>query len=216
MICAARISDERLVDAYLAARNTVISEGYGHEIQWQHNRDLEHVSERDFLRESAWVVLASGMRDLIVRRKFPAISAAFHWWQNAGSIVRDEQLCRSQAMSVFGHKGKISAIITIATVVYDLGFPQVRRKLSEEAVGFIRSLPYMGPATSFHLAKNIGLNVAKPDRHLCRMSVAAGYDQPCDMCQRIGKYVADAVSVIDIVLWRYATIEPLYTELFSA
>jgi hypothetical protein len=216
MICSANISDERLVDAYLAARNTVINKGYGHEIQWQYGRGLERLSESDFLRESAWVVLASGMSDLIVRRKFPAVSAAFCWWQSAGSIVRDEQLCRSQAMSIFGHKGKISAIITIAATIHDLGFPQVRRKLNEEAVGFIQSLPYMGPATSFHLAKNIGLNVAKPDRHLCRMSAAAGYDTPCDMCQRISKYVADTVPVIDIVLWRYATIERSYVKRFSA
>jgi len=35
-------------------------------------------------------------------------------------------------------------------------------------------LPFIGPVTVWHLAKNFGLITAKPDRHLARISNALG------------------------------------------
>lgn len=206
MISSLHVSDERLVDGYLRARNAVVRAGYSHEVEWQERVDLARLSEQAFLREAAWVVLASGMRELIIRRKFPAVSEAFKWWQSAIAIVHNARSCRSRAMRVFGHAGKICAIITIADVVSRYGFANVRQSLVENGTEFIESLPYMGPATSLHLAKNIGLQVAKPDRHLCRLAAAAGYETPKDMCGRIARYVNDPIPVIDIVLWRFATL----------
>jgi len=214
MVSVTQVADEHLVDAYLTARNTVVRAGFAHELDWQNDRDVARISKCDFLRESAWVVLASGMSDLVVRRKFSAISAAFRWWQSSGSIMRYRNTCQNQAMRIFGHKGKINAILTIASVVLECGFQRIKERLAHDGVEFIRSLPYMGPATSLHLAKNIGLQTAKPDRHLCRLAQAAGYNSTEALCRRVSEFVADSVPVIDIVFWRYATLRRDYEHLF--
>ena len=88
-------------------------------------------------------------------------------------------------------------------------------RFQSEGVEFIQTLPFMGPATSYHLAKNIGLDVVKPDRHLLRMAAAVGYDSPSLLCEDIAASVGDRVSVVDVVLWRFATLNSNYTDYFA-
>jgi thermostable 8-oxoguanine DNA glycosylase len=64
----------------------------------------------------------------------------------------------------------------------------------------------MGPTTACHLAKNLGVVLVKPDRHLTRIAVKTGYKSAERMCRTIAEVVGDSLSVIDIVIWRYATI----------
>ena len=68
----------------------------------------------------------------------------------------------------------------------------------------------MGPVTSCHLAKNLGMEIVKPDRHLTRLAEKAGYDTVEQMCRTIADIVGDTLSVIDVVFWRYATIADAY------
>lgn len=204
-----------LVDAYLTAKNTMMHAGYKHEIKWQTGRDFNNLSESDFFREAAWVVIASGMRDSIVRKKFPIISQIFYCWKNPERVINNESMCRTQALSVFNHEGKIDAIIAIMKISHNSGFAEIKNRIKTEGIDYIDSFPFMGKATSFHLAKNIGLDVVKPDRHLCRIANAAGYNDPDELCKTISKYVDDAISVIDIVLWRYATLEKKYESVFQ-
>lgn len=206
---------EELVDAYLAARNAVVTAGYLPEIRWQCTRDFASLSESDLLREYAWVVLAAGMKESVIRAKFPQLSAAFLDWYSASAIAEDWQACRSRGLAVFGHKGKIDAIVTFVAMVAASGFPSIKDRVANEGVRFIDSLPYMGPATSLHFAKNLGMDCAKPDRHLCRLAEASGFGEAHRLCAAIGTYVADSVAVIDVVLWRYATLDPRYVHLFA-
>jgi hypothetical protein len=61
--------------------------------------------------------------------------------------------------------------------------------------------------TARHLAKNIGLKVCKPDRHLCRLAIFLGEDSPESLCGRIGQIVAERIDVVDSVLWRFAILD---------
>jgi thermostable 8-oxoguanine DNA glycosylase len=71
-------------------------------------------------------------------------------------------------------------------------------------------LPYIGSITAVHLAKNLGFNVAKPDRHLVRLSRQFGYICAADLCSDIAKDTGEQVKVIDLALWRYmADVRPL-------
>ena len=72
----------------------------------------------------------------------------------------------------------------------------------------------VGASTAFHLAKNLGVPVVKPDRHLLRVSNAAGFESPHDLCAVIADIVGDSVSVVDLVIWRYATLKPSYSSDF--
>ena len=76
-----------LAAAYMTAKERVIQSGFAHEIDWQHNVALESITESSFLREAAWVILSAGMREQVIRDKFPAISTAFRHWARAADIV---------------------------------------------------------------------------------------------------------------------------------
>jgi hypothetical protein len=78
----------------------------------------------------------------------------------------------------------------------------------------LETLPYVGPVTAFHLAKNLGLNVAKPDRHLSRLATATGFSDAHALCAELGAVLGEPVPVIDIVLWRFATLSRDYLSRF--
>lgn len=203
-----------LIDAYLDARDKVVAEGYGSEIDWQESRSTATLSESEFLREFAWVVLSSGMRETVVRGVFPRIADAFLGWRSAAVLVARESSCRRRAIRVYNHGPKIDAILSTARRVTELGFLDFRERVERERIAFIKTLDYMGPATSYHLAKNIGLEVVKPDRHLVRLAESAGCRSPDDLCGRIARETGDKLSVVDIVLWRYATLNREYERMF--
>jgi endonuclease III len=198
----------------MAAKEFVINSGFAKEVDWQYNLSFSGITESDFLRETAWVILSAGMRESVVRKKFSAISEAFYEWITAEQITTHKSACKTKAMTIFGNERKIDSIIKIAEIVYQKGFDEVRNSIEFDGVKFIQLLPYMGPATSYHLAKNLGLSVVKPDRHLLRVARRTGYRSPEDLCQAIAKIVGDKVSVIDLVIWRYATLERDYLQHF--
>lgn len=206
---------EVLIEGYLVAYEAVVGAGFAHEIDEQEQRRLERATESDFLREAAWVVLCAGMRERIVRYLFPGVSGAFLEWRSAKDIVRLRSRCARRAFAVFAHRPKIEAIVGIAEQVALTSFETIRLALSRRGVAALEAFPYIGPITKFHLAKNLGVDVAKPDRHLVRLSHAAGFTDPAQLCATVARATGDRVATVDLVFWRYATISPSYQALFG-
>jgi hypothetical protein len=200
-----------LVRAYIHARNVVVAAGYLDEIAYQESLEFARIEETDFLREAAWVILCSGTSEAVIRQKFQAISDAFLNWCSASLITQYKYSCRAEALALYRHMGKIDAILEIAAAVSRDGFGAVRSSIMSAGPDYLRQFAYLGPATSLHLAKNIGVDVVKPDRHLLRIAALFGY-APADMCRSISAAVGDKVSVVDTVFWRYATIERDYAS----
>jgi hypothetical protein len=207
-------SPTALATAYLLAKEFVLRQGFDQEIDWQEDLSLENLTESDFLRETAWVILCSGFRENILRNKFQEISVAFLLWESAPEITRQRKICRKRALGVFGHKLKIEAILAVADRTAKDGFAAVKRQIQSQGMAFLQELPYIGPVTAFHLAKNLGLMVVKPDRHLVRVAQRVGYDSPDHLCRTIGSLIAEKISVVDLVIWRYATLNPKYETWF--
>lgn len=205
-----------LLDVYLTAKEAVVARGFAWEIDWQAERRLDRIDESEFLRESAWTVLSAGFRETIVRRLFAPICDAFLGLQSAAVIQANRVGCRTAALEVFSNQRKIDAILDIACVVADSGFEVIRRRIQEEDVRFLQTLPYIGSITAFHLAKNLGLPVVKPDRHLQRIAKAAGFGSPRELCELISHRVGEPIQVVDVVLWRYATLFSDYVAVFAA
>jgi len=203
-----------LVSAYVFARETVISSGYGCEVDWQNAVTIDGITETDFLREAAWVILSCGMRELVVRKRFAEVSSAFFHWKSSELIVSRRCECTTNALRWFNNSRKIDAIAQVAELLHLNGFERTIETIKEAGIGPIRELPYMGPATAFHFAKNIGLPVAKPDRHLLRIARRTGYGSPQVMCEEIARATGDTVPVVDLVIWRYATLVRDYLEVF--
>ena len=205
-----------LLDVYLNAKDAVVARGFAWEIDWQAERRLDRIDEAEFLRESAWTVLSAGFREAILRQLFVPVCDAFLGMRSAAVIQANRARCRQAALKVFNHQGKVNAILDIASIVDEMGFEHVRRRIEQEQVRFLQTLPYIGSITSFHLAKNIGLPVVKPDRHLRRIAAAAGFRSPQELCQLISDRLGEPVPVVDVVLWRYATLFSDYVMVFTA
>jgi len=202
---------------YFMAKAVVVRAGYLPEIRWQGSISFDVVGESDFLREYAWVVLTCGMRESVVRRKFSTLSRCFWNWDSASAIAATTDTCRRLALRVFNHRGKIDAILCVATSLAHGRFDAFKESLRNDLLGELERLPYIGPTTRYHLAKNLGMDVAKPDRHLCRIARSLGFQSPQHLCSCIAEATGDAVRVVDLVLWRFATLTSSYvTELKAA
>jgi len=99
---------------------------------------------------------------------------------------------------VFGHKGKARAID---------GIWRDRERLfgefsaSGDKLVFCESLPWIGPTTKYHLAKDLGVDVAKPDVHLARLA-RRDRTTVARMCARLARQTGYRKATIDTILWR--------------
>ncbi len=203
---------ERIGHAYFFAKNYIISKGYWNEIEWLDTIDYHFLTQEKFLQESAWVILASGLSDGVVQKKFPLIKNAMLGLTCGKLITENKDKCFHNSIRVFNHPGKINAILHIAQELANQSFENVKMQIDSLGIQYLKTFPFIGNATAFHLAKNIGLNVAKPDRHLVRISIALGFSTPADLCTRISDDLHENVALVDLVLWRYATLDKKYLE----
>jgi hypothetical protein len=203
-----------LAQKYSFIKEVVIREGYLNEISWQSSLRFDDLTESQFLKELSWVVLSSGMKEAIIRKIFIDISRCFFYWTSPRMIFDNKEECFNRAITYFNNKSKISAIIFAAGILKDSDFKKLKIKIYKDPISVLQQFPYVGPRTSYHLAKNIGIQVAKPDRHLERIANAAGYSDVQLFCKYISKLSGDAVPVVDIILWRFATIDKDYLDIF--
>jgi len=203
-----------LEKAYNKVKSFVINAGFQNEVEWQSGLNFNNFTETDFLREGAWVILNSGMRESVIRKYFPKLSFCFFEWEAASKIDESQIFCYENAIEIFNNAHKISAIINMSTRVCDIGFDKLKESLENEPIEFLQTFKHIGPITSYHLAKNLGLQIAKPDRHLVRLSNSLGFEDVQSLCSIISEDSGDSVPVVDIVLWRFATLNNDYLEAF--
>jgi hypothetical protein len=172
---------------YLQLKLSLVEEGYADEIDWQTN--LQPVNDPIVFRnEAIWVILNSGMKAQIARLIHTRI------WQ---AVVDGRDISE-----VFKHIGKVKAIKQILSDYNSMfdGYLKASHKIE-----YLQEIPFIGSITKYHLAKNLGHDCVKPDRHLVR--IAKTYGMNCeDMCEQLSKETSDKVSVVDIVLWRSANL----------
>ncbi len=200
---------DRLGHAYFFAKNYIIRKGYWDEINWQDSVTYSSLTQQKFLEEAAWVILASGLSDKVVRKKFPLIQEKMFKF-SAALIVKNRFECYEGAIRIFNHPGKINAILSLAHEIVSQTFESIKRNIDCSGIQYLKTFSYIGDATAYHLAKNIGLRVAKPDRHLNRISSALGFQTPMELCETISDKLQENVSLVDLVLWRYATLDKNY------
>jgi hypothetical protein len=197
------LGTEAAVAFYAVAKRHLSETPFKAEIRWQAECNLDEFSERDLLRETAWVILCSGFRESVIRNYFSFISLCFCDWESAAVICRNADLCRATALSVFKNTRKMEAIIDAAAYVNATGFETYRRAILQDPIVALRRLPYIGAITGYHLAKNLGADVAKPDRHLVRLAESQGFCDVHSFCSAIAGATGDPLRVVDVILWRF-------------
>lgn len=176
------------VAEYLSLRAAVIERGYLHDIEWAQSIRPPATPE-DFWCEFAWVVLNSGMKEQIARGIWAKVRPAV------------EGGC--SASTVFGHKGKAAAIDRVWSERVTRFKCFRHLKTDGDRISWLQGLPWIGKITCWHLAKNLGANVAKPDRHLVRIAGAEGTHE---LCARIARETGERIATVDVVIWRAANL----------
>ena len=175
------------IELYLDLKQKIIDLGYAGEIDWAEN--IKPVNDsKIFLQEYTWVVLNSGMKNQIARKIYNRILEA---WKT-GKRTQD----------VFKHKGKANAIEYVFRERDKLLKEYLK---SEDKIEYLKTLPWIGPITCYHLAKNFGHDCCKPDRHLKRISEKYG-TTPRDICEYISGKTGDRIATVDLVIWRAANL----------
>lgn len=193
---------------YSEARERVEALGFLNEIEWQASQQPAMVSESIFLRETAWVVMCSGFKESTVRKCFDYVSLCFCEWESAKVIAANSKVCIESALVGFGNRAKMEALGSIAELVASQGFEEFFEAVTHDYLAELQKLPFIGPVTALHLAKNLGFEIAKPDRHLVRLCSNLGFPDVEEMCEVFSNESGDPIRVVDIVLWRYCEQSP--------
>lgn len=197
------LTADTLARQYLVAKRAVIDAGYATEVGWQAAVSSLRVTARSFVEQATWVVMSAGLAEAVVRQRFPLMSNALFDFDL--SRITADRSCRDAALSVFGHERKVDAILAIAAWAHETGDDAVRAAVETANEAPLMQLPFIGPATVRHLLKNLGVPVAKPDRHLIRFASRCGW--PVDeLCETIATRLSEPIAVVDIVLWRWSAL----------
>src|SRR5207249_1747968 len=124
-------------------------------------------------------------------------------WESSSSICKNSSLCKATAFTRFRNEQKLNAIVLTAAHIDRVSFPAFKQQILHEPIRALRQLPFIGQVTVYHLAKNLGMAVAKPDRHLLRLADFMGFRSPQELCAELSQVTGDPINVVDLILWRY-------------
>lgn len=162
--------------------------GYAEDdIEWSENCAPPDSAE-EFATEAIFVICNSGMKHTIAREIFNKCMQAIRAGESTSTV--------------FGHKGKSGAIDAIWK---DRQTWFENFLAAEDKVEFCKTIPWIGSITSYHLAKNFGAQVAKPDIHLVRLAERHA-TSPQELCEAISERTGYKVSTVDLILWRACAI----------
>lgn len=186
------------VSVYREARRIVVKNGYQWEIDSVDARKFEQITPFRFFQQYAWVVINAGMKNQVAEKIY-------------------ERFMSKANFSAIGHEGKRKAIRKmyddhkeVFEALHELYY--VQRDI-KQILDYLERLPWLGPITKYHMARNIGIDCAKPDRHLLRLAVHLEYskderdlDGVQAMCEAISKATGDRVGTVDVILWRFCNL----------
>lgn len=142
--------------------------GYSAAIRWSESIKPPDTAEQ-FASEAIYVICNPGMSKRIAVPIFERCVFALR----AGRSATTE----------FGHPGKSAAIDQIWRDRSDLYREFLR---TEDVISFCATLSWIGPITKYHLAKNLGADVAKPDVHLNRLAAPSSLTAQ-ELCERLAR-----------------------------
>lgn len=142
-------------------------------------------SADEFALETIFVICNSGMKNTVARLIYNRIVERLR----AGEPVKG---------NVLGKSGKAAAIDKI--------WKERERYFAEymaapDKVAYAQTVPWIGGITCYHMVKNFGADVAKPDVHLKRLADREGVSSQ-QLCERLAGETGFRVATVDTVLWR--------------
>jgi hypothetical protein len=174
---------------YVALKKRVGNAGYWDELDW--SEDLQRCQAPcHFVREFIYVVINGGMKAQIAQNIYNKVMRAIGDGNSAGCGL--------------GHAGKAGAIDRAMKEGCDWFTTYLEQPDDDARLAYLEALPWIGPITKRHLAKNLGMDCAKPDRHLVR--IAGSAEKAHRLCRSLASATGDRISTVDLVIWRAANL----------
>jgi hypothetical protein len=183
------MNNENVLQFYYTAYNIIINSEYESEIDYIDS--LKPIGKQDahtFFLEYVWVVINAGMKEQIARNIY-------------------NRYCENFDISVIRHQSKHDAIKYMMNN-YSIKFSELIN--ANDKIEYLQTLPWIGQITKYHLARNIGIDTVKPDRHLVRLAEMFKFESPMKMCNYIKNDNGTKLGTIDVVLWRYCNLNRDY------
>lgn len=156
------------------------------------------IKAEDFWAEYVWVVYVPGLSAHVVAQLWPRLLPAVGAWHEREAIgpllKRLEGINRNFA--------KADAVTKCRDMLHAWGWSNFRDGFLKK-VDSMEALPMVGKVTKYHLARNLGHDVVKPDIHLERLARAYGYESPLALCRQISEDLGIRIGCVDLALWAY-------------
>lgn len=150
-----------------------------------------------FASEAISVICNSGLSNVVAGPVYRRCIAALRAGQSSSTQFR--------------HKHKTAAIDAIWADRHALF---ERYANFEEPMLVLAELPFIGPVTVYHLAKNFGSDTAKADVHMERLA-AREQTTTHRMCRRLSRETGYRIATIDSVLWRACELGILNSHVYE-
>lgn len=173
-------------ERFLHVVHALCEAGWRDDIEWSENAGPPE-SPEDFAEEAVFVICNSGMKNTVARGIYDRILPVL---RRGG-----------RAFEAFKHPGKAKAIDWIWENRAYLHQTYMEQATDEERLKDLAALPWIGGITKFHLAKNFGVDVAKPDVHLQRLADHYG-ETVQGLCERLAEASGYKARTVDLLLWR--------------
>ncbi len=181
----------------LAKQDSEIMKEYDWLVNVACKTNIAKLSKREFLERYSWVVYVSGFKKDIIDKIWEDLRRAFHRFYP--EKISDH--CVKLAVRVFAHESKAKAVVKTAKLLHQNSW-EAFREVYLASPFHMQILPFIGPTTCYHLARNLGMAHAKPDRHLLRLARHCGYNNDVQaLCEFIAEKKNVWVGAVDMILW---------------
>ena len=163
-------------------------------------RDFDNLDLEGFLTDYLHVIFVSGFRNSVVEEHFDTIVKRFHGLD----LDRIAAMKSIDAKTLpIRHQRKADAFLRGCKLIHAEGWKAFKQRMREHGRIVLTELPYMGPATSRHLATAIGLeDTEKPDTWMkqCAAACSATVEEMVTFLSREHELPRQKV---DAYLWEY-------------
>ena len=225
---------KELVNIFKAAEHTLFSEStlkkkdLTTHFEIFKNIKKQKRNDNDYFLEMVYVTFYSGFKAKTVTDKKPAIKNIFSDFEKVSKYDDTKVQKIIDGKKVIGHRQKINGIIHNANqfkaikkqfgsfdnYLASFGNTEKDEALFELIKDLKKHFKYLGGITVFHFLTDIGFNVLKPDRVICRIFNRLGLlDNETDKFEviKVGRKIASAtkypIRYIDIIFVLYGQVD---------
>jgi 3-methyladenine DNA glycosylase/8-oxoguanine DNA glycosylase len=174
-----------------------------------HRESLEHFrkvrpcdSKELFWPEYIWCVYTAGFSAKVITKIFPALMSAYGGPPDDDGFGKSPIVSWEAVMKINANRRRFRSVIKCQGILSGYGWPEFNRRYLQY-VDDMEKLPGIGRVTKYHLARNLGFDVVKPDLHLERLRKWYGFTSSLQMCEMLAHMYEERLGVVDFVLWAY-------------